>query len=102
MTAGRYLRELAADQRRADQHGPAPPDTPTPCADVIRTASGKLGLWSLHARRLQRLKAPTVLPTAELEPPPLRRGCEAWPQAFRTWEVFDYPRELEHALDSST
>jgi hypothetical protein len=36
MTAGAFLRALRADDRRADEHPEAPPNTPTPGADSLR------------------------------------------------------------------
>ena len=84
MTARAYLRQLADDQRRADQHSPAPPDTPTPGADMVAAASGSIGPWSMRARELQRVgrlqlerKLAPVGPVVDVKPGDC--GKRAWP-----------------------
>lgn len=51
MTAGALLRYLREDQRRADEHGPAPPDLPMPGLVMCRRAGGGYGPWSPRYKR---------------------------------------------------
>lgn len=83
ITARAYLRQLADDQRRADQHEPIGDDVPTPGADLIAHASGPRGPWSMYARKLLRLKAPPAPPPEQLpDIKPGDCGKRAWPK----WE----------------